>query len=138
MSAPVLIIILVFAVPILAILVGGYKEWLEFKAKHQELGSSTEQVEKHLQALREDINRLEETRDDLENRIENLETIVTSEVWIAQHDEDEVDALNRPGSGALDLTPPAEDATSDTEPTAHISHRLPNQYRTGRLGTSIA
>lgn len=127
MSTPVLVIILVFAIPILAILVGGYKEWLEFKAKHQELGSSTEQVEEHLQTLREDINRLEETRDDLENRIENLETIVTSEAWIAQHDEDEADALDRTGTGELDLMPPADDAKSDAEHTAHIARRLRNQ-----------
>lgn len=126
MSPPFLLVLLV-ALVMLAIVGAGYKEWLEFKAKHESLGTSTEEVERHLQALREDIDRLEETRDALQERIQNLETIVTSETWIAQHDEDGTSRLSD-GEGELELPPLRDDETrSDADRSADIARRLRNQ-----------
>lgn len=126
MSIQMLVILLVFAIPILGILLAGYKERLKFMAKHQELGKSTREVENRLETLRDDIDRMEEIRDSLEQRVQNLETIVTSEAWIAQHDEDGTSPL-QPG-GDLELRPASEDdLKSDAEHSADLARRLRNR-----------
>lgn len=126
MSIQILVILLVFAIPILGILLAGYKERLKFEAKHQELGRSTREVENRLETLREDIERLEEIRDSLEQRVQNLETIVTSEAWIAQHDEDGTSPLLE--GGELELPASSEeDAKSDAEHSADLARRLRNR-----------
>lgn len=126
MSIQMVVILLVFAIPILGILLAGYKERLKFIAKHQELGRSTREVEDRLETLRDDIDRMEEIRNSLEQRIQNLETIVTSEAWIAQHDEDGIPPLQ--AGGDLELRAGSEeDLKSDAEHTADLARRLRNR-----------
>ncbi|MFB6231150.1 MAG: hypothetical protein ABEL04_08335 [Salinibacter sp.] len=123
---PVIATVMVLGIPILGILLAGYKEWLKFKAKHQELGTSTREIEDRLQSLRERLDHVERERDALQQRVRNLETIVTSEAWIAQHDDTtdgppldavEEDALKPPSD-------PASETRNESERTAQIARRL--------------
>lgn len=129
MSVQFLVILMVFAIPILGILLAGYKEWLKFKAKHQELGTSTREVEGLLQSLRERLDRVEEERDALQKRVQNLETIVTSEAWIAQHDDTaDLPSLNAAEEGELELPADSDpESWDDAERTAEIARRLRGQ-----------
>lgn len=66
-------------IPIVAILAGSIKEWLKIRARQQQIGSSTREIEKT-------VARLEARERELLDRIENLETIVVSQTWDALHD----------------------------------------------------
>ncbi len=69
---------LVFVIPILALLLGGFVEWLKFKTKQQELRASTQETDEALSALRAEFEAQQKR---LTQRIEHLEAIVTSEDW---------------------------------------------------------
>lgn len=66
-------------IPIFGILAGMFKEWLKFREKQNQLGSSTENLEKLVAESRQREQALVE-------RIENLEAIVVSQTWDAVHD----------------------------------------------------
>ena len=100
-------------IPIIAILMGGFKEWLKFKEKQSQLGTSTDALEKTVVAQQE---ALEAAR----RRIENLEAIVTSQTWDALHDP----ALPTPEAPRLALDPPAPAEPSDAERVAQMARRL--------------
>lgn len=102
MFSPILGPLLALLIPILGIGLAGYHEWLKFRAKQQELGVSTREVEKTIRALQERLERVEQERDALVERVQNLETIVTSEAW---------DALQDPATEA----PPAPEAPDSIE-----------------------
>ena len=125
---PLVAVVMIFAIPIIGILFAGYKEWLEFKSKHQDLGISTHEIENQLQAVHDRVERLETERDALRERVQNLETIVTSEAWIAGHDE-ETDASSLKNDNASELSlPPDESAEeNEAERTAKIARRLRGQ-----------
>lgn len=67
-------------IPIVAILAGTVKEWLKMRARQQQIGTSTREIEKT-------VARLEARERELLDRIENLETIVVSQTWDAVHDK---------------------------------------------------
>ena len=126
---PLVTVVMVFAIPILGIVLAGYKEWLKFKSKHQALGASTREVEERIRSLQERMDRLEQERDALRDRVQNLETIVTSEAWIAGHedvgdapalDATEIDALTLPDDQA-------SSSESEADRTAEIARRLRGQ-----------
>lgn len=121
---PLVAIVLIFAVPILGILLAGYKEWLEFKANHQELGPNAEKMQSKLNALHDRVEALERERDALQDRIQNLETIVTSESWIAGHEETaDAESLNAAPVDELTL-PDQSPSDTETEQTAKLAQRL--------------
>lgn len=62
---------------------GGFTEWLKFKGKQEKLGASTRELDRELETLRTALAESDEERAQLERRIQNLETIVTSEQWDA-------------------------------------------------------
>ena len=120
---PLVAVVMVFAIPILGIALAGYKEWLKFKSKHQELGTSTREVEERIEALQDHLAHLEQERDALQERVQNLETIVTSEAWIAEHDES-AGAPSLSEEAPLEL-PEAEDSSQDdADHTAELARRL--------------
>mgnify|MGYP006423421945 CR=1 FL=1 len=102
-------------IPLAAILVGGFKEWLEFKQKQDKLGVSTTEIEQELHMLEEDIRQRDERQAALERRIQNLETIVTSEAW---------DALVDGEAAPLPSLEPLEQENDLAERTEHIARRL--------------
>ncbi|NBC17828.1 MAG: hypothetical protein GVY18_10990 [Bacteroidetes bacterium] len=113
-------------IPVLAILVGAFKEWLDFKAKTQQLGSSTRDLEDTVRAQAETIDAMQEERDDLIRRIQNLEAIVTTEMWDALHD----DALSTAEQDRVltdaraQLHVPDKDEPSDAERAERLARRL--------------
>lgn len=111
-------------IPVLAILVGAFKEWLDFKAKTQQLGSSTRDLEDTVRAQAEAIDAMQEERDDLIRRIQNLEAIVTTEMWDALHDDAlapaEQDRVLADARADLHLP----DEPSDAERAERLARRL--------------
>lgn len=109
-------------IPITAILVGAFNEWLKFKARQQEIGTSTDELEQTVDTLREALADSEQAREALVRRIENLEAIVTGELWDALHDEAQ-DARAKEQALAearLDLA----DEPTDAERVARMARRL--------------
>ena len=98
-----------------AILVGGFKEWLEFKQKQDRLGASTTEIEKELHALEDELRKRDERQQALERRIQNLETIVTSETWDALVDGE--------AAPPLSLEPPEQEENLAAR-TEQIARRL--------------
>ena len=123
---PLIAVIMVFTIPILGILLAGYKEWLEFKSRHQELGSSTRKVEERLQSLHDRLTAVEQERDALQERVQNLETIVTSEAWITEHEATDA-PLDAAEADGLSLPPDRESSEGEAEHTAEIARRLRGQ-----------
>jgi hypothetical protein len=69
----------IFLIPIFAITLRFFKEWLRFKARQTQLGSSTENLEKVVSELRA-------REREMAHRLENLEAIVVSQTWDAVTD----------------------------------------------------
>jgi hypothetical protein len=68
-------------IPLAAIAVGAFEQWLKFKAKQDKLGTSAAQLEGVVDELSKQLKASEEGRDNLQQRVQNLETIVTSVDW---------------------------------------------------------
>ena len=104
-------------IPIVAILVGGFSEWLKFKEKQAKLGTSTSELEQTVAAQQQAMEAAQ-------RRIENLEAIVTSQVWDAVHDETlpEAERQRALAQARLQLDPP--DEPSDAERVARLARRL--------------
>ena len=108
-------------IPLVAILVGGFKEWLKFKEKQNKMGDSTRELGYTISSLRSSIQQLEEERGSLVGRVQNLEAIVTSQVWD--------DAHGRPAEGflgsALDDSDSLRATTDrDADTIARMARRL--------------
>lgn len=127
MSPSSLVPLLIFLIPIFGILLAGYKEWLQFKSKQQELGASTQEVEATIRRLRDRLNEVEQERDALVKRIQNLETIVTSEAW------DQLADMDDGASAVPDRTDPSELPPSsdrdDSSTTAEQANTLAQRLR---------
>lgn len=124
---PLVAVVMIFTIPILGILLAGYKEWLEFKSTHQELGTSTRKVEERLQTLHDRLETLEQERDALQERVQNLETIVTSDAWITGHEEADPSSLDATEAEELSLPPDSESSQSEAEHSAKLARRLRGQ-----------
>ena len=71
-------------IPVAAIAAGAFREWVKFKSKQREIGSSADELEQVVSALEA---KLHDQQAALERRIANLETIVTSQTWDTLHDD---------------------------------------------------
>ena len=67
-------------IPIFGIMAGTFKEWLKFREKQNQLGNSTQNLEKLVAELRQRDQAMAE-------RIENLEAIVVSQTWDVVQDK---------------------------------------------------
>lgn len=109
-------------IPLAAILAGAFKEWLKFKEKQHQLGNSTASLEQEVAELKALVNETTTDRTTLLNRIQNLETIVTSQVWDVMQDNSkpleekklEVDAIKP----RIELPPPEDEASQKAEQLA--------------------
>lgn len=63
-------------IPLAGIFAGVFKDYLKMQAQQRALGQSTNELEKVVEELRQ-------TNRTLEQRVENLETIVVSQTWNA-------------------------------------------------------
>lgn len=87
-------------IPIAGIFAGLVKDLLKIRAKQQDLGTSSRELEKEVAELRQ-------TNQTLAQRVENLETIVVSQTW---------NAVNAPA---------ATDAERQQRLAATLRHELP-------------
>ena len=71
-------------IPIVAILAGTASEYFKMREKQGRLGATSNELEKEVAALKEG---LEQQRAAYEQRIANLETIVTSQTWDTLHNK---------------------------------------------------
>jgi|SRR6185436_3723830 len=76
MELQTLVLLLIFSIPLTAILGGFGMEWLKMRAKQKDLGTSNREMEQK-------VERLERTNAEMARRVENLETIVVSQTWSA-------------------------------------------------------
>ena len=104
-------------IPIVAILVGAFSEWLKFKEKQAKLGTSTSELEKTVVAQQEAMEAAQ-------RRIQNLEAIVTSQVWDVMHDDTlpEAERQRTLSQARIQIDPP--DEPSDADRVAQLARRL--------------
>lgn len=67
-------------IPIFGIAAGMFSEWLKFRQKQNQIGNSTQNLEKLVAELRQRDQALAE-------RVENLEAIVVSQTWDVVQDK---------------------------------------------------
>ena len=103
----------------LALILGGFglsaysiHRWFEYKSRD---GGSTRELEADVAALREALERSEEERARLTERMENVETIVTSEAPASLPEETERRTLGS-GSGAAQTEEETPGATQEGAP----------------------
>jgi peptidoglycan hydrolase CwlO-like protein len=87
-------------IPIVAILAGTFKEWMQFKSKQDRLGDSTHDLKETVRTLHEALDESEKERRRLTERMQNVETIVTSQAWDALPSETEPGEPERLGNDA--------------------------------------
>lgn len=75
----ILAMVLIFSVPILAILAGFGKQWLKVRAEQRVLGASNQELEQK-------VEQLERANAENALRLENLETIIVSQTWSVLQD----------------------------------------------------
>lgn len=105
-------------IPLAGILLGAFSEWLKFKEKQNKLGSSTQELEKTVEAQKQALEIAE-------RRLQNLEAIVTTQMWDVVHDDTlpEAEKQRALAASKRDLALP-DDEPSDAERTAQIARRL--------------
>ena len=117
-------------IPIAGILAGAFKEWLQFKQTQNQLGTSTEQLEKKVEMLERALEVSEGNRNQLTERIQNLETIVTSTEWDSLEEyqiEDKAKLsakANKTPSLLAEDVPLKQDASQRMNKAAQIAKRL--------------
>ena len=71
----------IYLIPIVAILVGGFTEWLKFKEKQLKLGSTTDSLAGNMDDIIERLDSASAENQLLKDRVKNLEAIVTTQMW---------------------------------------------------------
>ena len=103
-------------IPIAGILFGAFKEWLNFKEKQLKIGESTEHLEVKVDELLQALEKSEREKEGLLSRLQNLETIVTSQVWDVLSDEEtppEIKKLEVESVKPQIMLPPKEDDAAE-------------------------
>ena len=111
-------------IPLAGILAGTFKEWLKFKEKQNQLGDSTASLEDKVASLTQALEQSEQQRLVVVERIQNLETIVTSQDWdLLEHTSEAEDLIpnNVQAQSSIEL-PAAEPSTR--EKAAHLARRI--------------
>ncbi len=119
MQPTTLAIVLVFSIPIIAILGGLYMDLLKFREKQKTQGAAN-------QELAQKVVRLERTNAEMARRLENLETIVVSQTW---------SAVNAPGAAEAERPRPAAAVRHEVHaPAAEEMNRQRAEQLARRLG----
>lgn len=115
---PLWLQILIIASPLAGMLFAAFVVWLKFKEKQAQIETSTSEVAQTVAAQQQALEAAQQ-------RIQNLEAIVTSQVWDAVHDAGLPTAEKQRALSAarLDLDLPG-DEPSDAERAAQIARRL--------------
>ena len=106
-------------IPLAGIALAGFSEWLKFKRQTTAIGDTTSELEGAVASLRGEVDTLREDRRALNQRIQNLEVIVTSEAWDTLANDPE---LARAKTSPLQLPEPED--TDEAEQIARMAQRL--------------
>jgi hypothetical protein len=109
-------------IPVVAILAGSFDQWAKLNSKQRELGTSADELEKAVDEIKEELKSQQQK---LEQRIANLETIVTSQTWDVLHDSrynsDEKKILTQTLRSEIEEL---KDGVSDTRKVELLAGRL--------------
>ncbi len=108
-------------IPVVAILVGGFTEWLKFKEKQLDLGNTTKSLAGNVDSVAEELEKMRAANDRLAERIKNLETIVTTQAW-----DDVVEKLPASQTSSRHIDLPDDDPYQDEERARILARRLKN------------
>jgi hypothetical protein len=97
-------------IPLAAILVGAFSEYLKFKTKQQNISTSTSEIERALE-------KMTDQNTNLTRRVQNLEAIVTSQTW------DEMDGQTS-APPKLTLPEPEVEIPTDADGVAELARRV--------------
>lgn len=103
-------------IPLAAIVLAGFAEWLKFKRHSTSIGESTLELSASVKELRHELDELRRERLRLVQRIQNLETIVTSEAWETMGSDPELTRSRMP-------EPPYQEEDDETK-VERIARRL--------------
>lgn len=104
-------------VAITPFLIGGFTEWLKFKEKQLKLGNTADSLSGELESMTQQMKELESVNEKLNQRIQNLETIVTTQAW-----DDVVEREKLPATPLLEL--PDDDVSEGEERARELARRL--------------
>lgn len=115
---PLWIQILIIISTLAGLLFAASAVWIEFKEKQAQIDQSTSELEDTIAAQKKELKAAK-------RRIQNLETIVTSQAWDAVHDEGipEAEKQRALSQASGDLADPEENL-SDAERAAQLARRL--------------
>lgn len=115
---PLWIQILIIISTLAGLLFAASAVWIEFKEKQAQIDKSTSELE-------DTVAEQQKALQTAKRRIQNLETIVTSQVWDAVHDDGvpEAEKQRALSQGSGNLSDPEEDL-SDSERAARLARRL--------------
>jgi chromosome segregation ATPase len=105
-------------IPLAGIALAGFAEWLKFKRSTTSIGESTIELSASVEALKEEIEELRQERSRLVQRIQNLETIVTSETW------EDLSTDPQLARSKLPELPKSEDEDKVEDRAARLARRL--------------
>ena len=108
--------------PLAGIALVGFFEWLKFKRQTSQIGNTTSELEDAVISLRDEVDTLREERRALNQRIQNLEAIVTSEAWDTLGKDPELAQAKTPSLQLPD--PEGSEDSEDAEHIARIARRL--------------
>ncbi|NND72070.1 MAG: hypothetical protein HKN43_10865 [Rhodothermales bacterium] len=108
-----------FLIPIVAILVGGFTEWLKFKEKQLKLGDTTSTLSGNLDHIESQLDATIKNNERLQERVKNLEAIVTTQMWDQVVDGGSQSPANRP-----ELLEIPEEESSDEEKARKLARRM--------------
>ena len=108
-------------IPLAGIVLAGFSEWLKFKKENAQLSSSNQVMQSDMAALTDQLETLRMVNEQLVERVQNLEAIVTSETWDLMNREAGETAASPP---LLDLNEP--EAPSEQDRAARMARRLRN------------
>lgn len=108
-------------IPIVAILSGTLRQWMRTRATERQLGTSTRELESEIATLRK-------TNQQLDERVQNLETIVVSQTWRVLSDPKLTPTerdLQVAAAAHRDLAPaPADLAQANQQRAEQLARRL--------------
>ncbi len=111
-------------IPISFILVGAFNEWLKFKSKQTQLGTSASELEGTVNDMAARLEKSEADRESLIRRVQNLETIVTSQMWDALHDDSLEPAQKDVALAEARTSLALPDEEQDAERVARMARRM--------------
>jgi len=108
LSPGTLTILLIFGLPIVAVVAWAYVKQLQISAESGP-PDTVQKLQSDVSSLQDEVSTLRDERGELQRRIQNLETIVTNEVW-----DDERRRSGR--TGATERVEPEEEDARTSDP----------------------